>query len=220
VHELLRTKTAGRLGLAEATRFGADLKKKDREKLAPKTDGLNIEALCSSPDGKVIYIGFRNPRVGRQERAIVVPLRNAQRVVEHNEVPVFDEPILWDLGNVGIRSMEYSPVHEACFIIAGGSDEDDEFALYRWSGQPNVPPANIRSLSSNGKEFTPEALAPFEGSQRLLLLSDDGSLVIKVNGAADCLEGEYRSDGTCLNKYLADPAKKTFRGVWLELPTR
>ena len=22
-------------------------------------------------------------------------------------------------------------------------------------------------------------------------------------------------DGTCLNKYLADPAKKTFRGIWL-----
>ncbi|MHC4144462.1 MAG: hypothetical protein ACYSUD_06740 [Planctomycetota bacterium] len=36
--------------------------------------------------------------------------------------------------------MEYSRSHGAYFIIAGSSDEDDEFALYRWSGQPNAPP--------------------------------------------------------------------------------
>ncbi|KPK44544.1 MAG: hypothetical protein AMJ65_02725, partial [Phycisphaerae bacterium SG8_4] len=196
VYELLRTKTAGRLGLAEATRFGADLKKRDREKLAPKADGLNIEALCGSPDGRIIYIGFRNPRVGR--RGIVVPLRNADSVVEHSEVPVFDEPILWDLGKLGIRSMEYSRFHEEYFIIAGSFDENDEYALYRWSGGRRWAPKLVRELISDRVRFTPEALVPFEDSGRLLLLSDDGSLEIKVDGPADCLEGEYRSDGKCL----------------------
>ena len=220
VHELLKTRTAGRLGLARATRFGADLKKKDREKLAPKEDGLNIEALCGSPDGKTIYIGFRNPRASRGSKAIVVPLRNAEGVIERRKVPIFGESMLWDWGDLGIRSMEYCRFGEAYFIVGGSCDEDDEYALYRWSGQRNVPPAKIRSLSSNKGKFTPEALVPFENLGRFLLLSDDGSLRIKVNDPGDCLEGEYRDDGTCLNKYLLDPSKKTFRGIWLELPAR
>ncbi len=224
VHELLKTRTAGRLGLVKATRFGADLKKKDREKLAPKEDGLNIEALCASADGKTVYIGFRNPRVvdraSRRSRAIVVPLRNAGRVIERRKRPIFGEPMLWDLAGLGVRSMGYCRFGEAYFIVAGSFDEDDEYALYRWSGQPNVPPAKIRSLSSNRDKFTPEALVPFENLGRFLLLSDDGSLPIKVTGPHECLEGEYRKDGTCPNKFLLDPSKKTFRGIWLELPAR
>ncbi|MFH1716785.1 MAG: DUF3616 domain-containing protein, partial [Planctomycetota bacterium] len=62
VHELVKSQTGRRLGLDKATRFGDDLKKKDLEKLAPKEEGLNIEALCASADGRTIYIGFRNPR--------------------------------------------------------------------------------------------------------------------------------------------------------------
>jgi len=219
VHELLKTRSAGRLGLDKATRFGADLKKKDREKLAPKEDGLNIEALCASADGKTIYIGFRNPRVvdrtSRRSRAIVVPLRNAGRVVERRETPIFGEPMLWDLAGLGIRSMEYCRFGEAHFIVAGSSDGDDEYALYRWSGQRNAPPAKVGELSWDKSKFTPEALVPFENSGRFLLLSDDGSLPIKVTGPHECLEGEYRKDGTCPNKFLLDPNKKTFRALWL-----
>ncbi|MHC4327577.1 MAG: DUF3616 domain-containing protein [Planctomycetota bacterium] len=216
VHELLKIPSARRLGLDRATRFGEDLKKKEREKLAPKEDGLNIEALCGSPDGETIYIGFRNPGVGTSSRAIVVPLLNADGIVEWGEASVFGEPLLWDLAGLGIRSMEYSRSHGAYFIIAGSSDEDDEFALYRWSGQPNAPPVLVQELSSDGAKFKPEAMVPFEDG-RLLMLSDDGSLPIMVSSPGDCLEGEYRDDGTCLNKYLRNPEKKTFRGIWLEL---
>ena len=219
VHELLKIPSARRLGLDRATRFGEDLKKKEREKLAPKKNGLNIEALCGSPDGKTIYIGFRNPGVGTRSRAIVVPLLNADRIVEWGEASVFGEPLLWDLAGLGMRSMEYSRYHGAYFIIAGSNDEDDEFALYRWSGQPNAPPVLVQELSSDGAKFKPEAMVPFEDG-RLLMLSDDGSLPIMVSGPGDCLEGEYRDDGTCLNKYLRNPEKKTFRGIWLELPGR
>ena len=216
-HELLKIPDAGRLGFDEATLFDEDLKKKEREKLAPKEDGLNIEALCGSSDGETIYIGFRNPRASRSSRAIVVPLRNAGRVIERGERPVFGEPMLWYLGYLGIRSMEYSRFHEEYFIVAGSSDESDEFALYRWSGAIGAVPKLVRELGSGRGRFTPEALVPF-GNGRLLVLSDDGSLEIKVAGPVECLAGEYRDDGTCENKFLADPAKKTFRGVWLELP--
>ena len=74
-----------------------------------------------------------------------------------------------------------------------------------------------RKLRLGKSKFTPEALIQFEKSKRLLMLSDDGSLVVKVAGAWECLEGEFRKDGTTLNKYLASPGRKTFRGTWLEL---
>lgn len=221
VHELVKTNTARRLGLDEATRFGAELKKKESEKLAPKEEGLNIEGLCASPDGGTLYIGFRNPRPkdrwdGRA-KAVVIPLLNPNRIIDAGESPVFGEPMMWDLKGLGIRSMEYSHFHKACFIIAGGPNKDVGFALYRWSGKPDSPPALERELSVAKIKFTPEALIPFENSGRLLMLTDDGSLVVKVAGAWECLEGEFRKDGTTLNKYLANPGRKTFRGIWLEL---
>ena len=224
VHELVKTNVACRLGLGKATRFGEKLSKKEREKLAPKKDGLNIEGLCALPDGKTLYIGLRNPRPkdrqSGREKAIVIPLLNPDRIIGVGESPVFGEPMLWDLKGMGIRSMEYSRFHKACFIIAGGPDEDVRFALYRWSGKPDSPPELERVLSLGKSKFTPEALIPFEKSGRLLMLSDDGSLLVKVAGAWECMEGEYRKDGTTLNKYLANPGRKTFRGIWLELDGR
>jgi len=221
VHELVKTNDARRLGLDQATRFGAELKKKEREKLAPKEEGLNIEGLCASPDGVTLYIGFRNPcsKDGQSGRAkaIVIPLLNPNRIIDAGESPVFGEPMLWDLNGLGIRSMEYSRFHKAFFVIAGGPDEDVGFALYRWSGKPDSPPALERGLSLGKSKFTPEALIPFKNSGRLIILSDDGSLLVKVAGKWECLEGEYRKDGTTLNKYLANPGRKTFRGIWLEL---
>jgi hypothetical protein len=224
VHELLKTNDSRRLGLDKATRFGEELKKKDTEKLAPKDEGLNIEGLCASPDGETLYIGFRNPRpkdkLSGRVKAIVVPLLNPDRIIDKGETPVFGEPMLWDLNGLGIRSMEYSIFHRTCFIIAGGPDEDGGFALYCWSGKTESPPVMNHELSLGQSKFSPEALIPFEKSGRLLMLSDDGSVVVKVDGEWECMEGEYRKDGTTLNKYLTNPAKKTFRGTWLELESR
>jgi len=221
VHELVKTNTARRFGLDKATRFGENISKKEREKLAPKEDGLNIEGLCASSDGETLYIGFRNPRPkdrrSGRAKAIVIPLLNPDRIIEAGESPVFGKPILWDLSGLGIRSMEYSHFHKTCFIIAGGPDEDLGFALYRWSGKPDSPPVIEQKLSLGKSKFTPEAIIPFEKSGRLLILSDDGSLVVKVAGKWECLEGEYRKDGTTLNKYLANPSRKTFRGIWLQI---
>jgi hypothetical protein len=221
VHELLKTNSARRLGLDKATRFGEELKKKDREKLAPKDEGLNIEGLCASPDGGTLYIGLRNPRIkdelSGREKAIVIPLFNPDQIIEKGQTPVFGEPILWDLNGLGIRSMEYSLFQKTFFIIAGSHNEDEDFALYRWSGKPESPPELEREFSLGKSKFSPEALIPFEKSRRLLMLSDDGSLLVKIAGEWECMEGEYRNDGTTLNKYLTNPAKKTFRGIWLDL---
>lgn len=219
VHRLVRTQIGRQLGLDKATRFNEIVyPKKEREKLAPKEQGLNIEGLCASPDGKILYIGLRNPsiydKVTQQRKAVVLPLNNPAAVIEKGDIPVFGEPIVWALDGLGIRSMEYSPFHKAYFIIAGPSDEGPGLAVFCWSGEKENPPALVRKISNS--DFTPEALIPFKNSSRLLLLSDDGMLPIKVKNPSECMEGELLADGTCPNKFLTNPNKKTFRGLWLE----
>jgi len=212
VYSLLKAENLRRLGLDQATRFdAANLTKQQFKNLAPKENGLNIEALCASADGNTIYIGFRNPRP--DSKAIVVPLNNPQQVIEKQQ-PVFADPLLWDLGGFGIRSMEYSPFHKAYFIIAGPhNDNPAEFALYRWSGRKDEPPLFVQQINL---DFNPEALVAFKNSAKLLLLSDDGTLVIDVSDASECMEGRLREDGKCLNKHLTNPAKKRFRAIWLQ----
>jgi len=221
VHMLVGTDSMRGLGLSEATRFTEkDLPKNQRERLAPKAEGLNIEGLCAAPDGKTLYIGFRNPRpfdkVTRREKALVVPLRNPNAVLESSDAPMFGQPIFWDLDGLGIRSIGYSHFHKAYFVIAGPHNEDPPFALYRWSGYRGEKPVLSRRLNMLPDKFTPEALISFKNSPRLLLLSDDGSIPVKVTNESECKQGELHADGTCLNKHLTNPNKKTFRAVWLQ----
>jgi len=240
VHKMLKTETLRHLELDKATRFNKILTKKERKKLAPKEKGLNIEALCASADGRTLYIGFRNPlpinlvrRLVRRSlsedgsfskggsdthrpNALVVPLKNANGVIEKQDEPILGEPILWDLKGLGIRSMEYSSFHKAYFIIAGPYDEEPKFALYRWSGNTSTQPVLVHQLKFEKDNFTPEAIIPFENSASLLLLSDDGSLAVKVAGPHECMEGQFNKDGTCLNKFLLEANKKSFRAIWLK----
>jgi len=216
IHKLVKTPAVRHLGLDRATRFGASTLKK----LAPKKEGLNIEGLCASPDGKIMYIGFRNPRPVNKKtgcaEALLIPLNNAKEAIEGPQEPIFGEPILWDLKGCGIRSMEYSHFHKAYFIIAGPHNEESIFALYRWSGKKGIPPSLVQQIDTNKRNFSPEALVTFKNSARLLILSDDGSLLIDVSGESECMEGKLRSDGKCLNKHLTNPEKKHFGGIWLK----
>jgi len=220
IQEMTKSEMTQHLELDKVTRFDAEkLKKKEREKLAPKKEGLNIEGLCATPDGKTLYIGFRNPqffdRVTSKKRAIIVPLHNPHQVIEDGKLPIFGFPILWDLDGLGIRSMEYSRFHKSYFIIAGPQDETPRFALYRWSGKKESPPILVKKFPIDQSNFTPEALIVFENSGRLLILSDDGNIVIDISDASECLKGKILKDGKCLNKYLSDQNKKHFRGMWL-----
>ncbi len=219
LRQMLRTPWARTMGLDDATRLNEPgLKKKDREILAPKRQGLNIEALAASPDGKTLYIGFRNPRpfgpFARKQHALVVPLTNAPAVVEKGAAGAFGEPILWALGGLGLRSMEYSPRHSAFFFIAGPHDGAGDCALYRWSGNREDPPQLLRKIVA--ADFTPEALMPMSNSDKLLILSDDGSLRVRISHPSECLPGELIDNRTCLNKHLADNQKKTFRAMYIQ----
>jgi len=195
-------------------------KKNNRPDLAPKRMGLNIEGLAASPDGTMLYIGFRNPLVqgktNGKRNALIVPLLNPAAVVEKGDSPRFDRPILMDLDRRGIRDMVYSPLHKKYFLIAGPYDEGYDFALYAWSGAAESAPNLIHQFQKDPLRFHPEGIAAFPDSPKLLLISDDGTLPVRVSDPSECLEGKQGSDGTCLNKHLKTPALRSFRATWYQ----
>lgn len=225
IHSLVKTDTICRAELEQATLFDmANLTKQQCNSLAPQKNGLNVEALCASPDGKTIFIGFRSPlfydKSTSPAKAIVIPLNNPAEVIqERDNKPVFGAPMLWDLQGCGIRSMEYSHYHKAYFVVAGPAGGKSRFALYRWSGEKDSPPVLVRQIGSEKDLFNPEALLAFRDSPKLLLLSDDGNLTIAVSNNSECMPGKLLKDGKCLNKNLKNPNKKCFRGMWLEPST-
>ena len=220
IHKLIEAKNMQGLRLQQAVQFNAKLKKKERKKLAPKGSGLNIEGLCASRNKKSLYIAFRNPipvdKKTSIAQALVIPLNNFKEVIDKKDDPVFGDPIFWDLHGLGIRSMEYSAFHKTYFIIAGPHSSRREFVLYKWSGKKDDKPVPIQRIVSETNDFTPEALIPFNNSPKLLLLSDDGTLLADISALNDCMEGELLDNGQCPNKFLTNPNQKFFRGIWLQ----
>jgi len=217
IEEMIKAQVTQHLSLGNVSM----LDKKQVANLAPKKDGLNIEGLCASADGNSLYIGFRNPQAfdsaGLKSKAIIVPLSNPGQVVEKGERPVFGSPILLDLGGLGIRSIEYSHFYKSYLILGGPSGGGADLALYRWSGGKDDKPVLVRRFAKNDDEFTPEGLIVFEDSGRVLVLSDDGEVAVKVSDPSECEADQMSKDGTCPNKYLTDQEKKSFRGIWLKL---
>ncbi|MBN1127313.1 MAG: DUF3616 domain-containing protein [Sedimentisphaerales bacterium] len=205
------------LRLDKVTRFDErNMSKKEREQLAPKEEGLNIEGLAATPDGKGLLIGLRNPTYpspsSGQRQAIVIPLLNPDEVIEKADRPRFGKPLHWNLGGLGIRSMEYCPSFKAYFLVAGPKDGGPGMVLCRWSGKPSEQPESIHQFDKTS-DFTPEALFAISVTGEIGLLSDDGTLPIKVNHPSECMENELLNDTECPNKYLVDPNRKTFRAI-------
>lgn len=161
--------------------------------LPPKDAGaLNIEGLCGTPDQRLL-IGFRNPVPGGL--ALVVPMMNPDGAIAGKRA-VLGEPILLDLGGLGIRDMAYG--EGKYLIVAGPYDghKDGGFALYEWSGGVEQP----KKLKVKLRGFSPEAIIiyPDKGLKEFQLLSDDGTR--KIQGR--------------INKELPLPEQQ-FRGYWV-----
>ena len=164
-------------------------------RLAPKAPGgLNIEGLTSTPEGQLI-IGFRNPLPGG--RALLIPLLNPADLIGGKPAR-FGNPLLLDLGGLGVRSMGWG--NGRFLIIAGHYDNDGVSRLFEWAG-PGSLAKPIEGVSFSG--LNPEGIAfeLEEGRHEFLVLSDDGTLKI---GGIDC-------------KKLQDPAQRRFRGYQLDL---
>ena len=158
-----------------------------------KKDGLNIEGLAATPDKKLL-IGFRNPIPGHQ--ALVVPLENPQEVVQ-GKAARFGTAMLLDLNSRGIRSIER--VGTSYLIVAGPTDDNGSFSLYRWSGDPTQNPTVLSRVDLT--DLHPEAMFAIPGSRKLQILSDDGQRPI---GGVECKRN--------------DRSEMMFRSVTVDLP--
>ena len=158
--------------------------------LPPKTPGgLNIEALCDTPEGG-LFIGFRAPNPKGQ--ALLAPLKNpADAVTGHP--PVFGDPVLLDLGGNGVRSMLRTGDHY--LVMSGSALSGGTFRLYRWDG--HAPTQHV-PLPGLPHDANPEGMAVVEqdGKLALLVISDDGTELVEGLPA----------------KLLTDPSRRTFRG--------
>ena len=161
---------------------------KAAEKAPEDEDGLNIEGLAATPRGHLL-IGFRNPI--RKGRALLVPLENPDEVIRGRRARL-GEPIALDLGKRGVRSIEYRPAEEEYLIVAGAYDDRRDFRLYRWSGDPDDDPEGVQGVDFGG--LNPEALffARDGDRSRVLVLSDDGGLLIDGRECKDLDEGRRR----------------------------
>jgi hypothetical protein len=213
IEQFLAWPEAEFLNLDQAVRKNADLSKKEREKLAPKKKGLNIEALTVLPTQKSLLIGLRNPLYRSDNRnepkAIAFELLNPEEVVQ-GQPARFGRIALWNLGGRGLRGMEYDPVRKIYYVLAGPVNEESSCALYIWDGDWQHSPQPAWEWERSDR-FTPEGIALHPSSRTLWFFSDDGTLEKEVNSPAECREGELLPNGKCPNKFLIDALRKTFR---------
>ena len=162
--------------------------------LPPKAPGgLNIEGMTAAVEGGVL-IGFRNPVP--DGLALVVPLVNPEAIVDDPEGTGarFGDPIRLALGGQGIRSLSWW--RGRYLIIAGDYGEGGVSSVYTWDGQSQPERVDVDLAGYN-----PEGFFSPEDRDEILLLSDDGSVVI--------------DDVPC--KELEDHERRAFRGRWLRL---
>lgn len=160
--------------------------------LAPKDPGgLNIEALSTRKEGG-LWIGFRNPIPNAL--ALLVPLLNPEQVINGSK-PEFGKPQLLDLGGRGIRAIAFW--HGNYVIAAGSYDQGLDSRIYLWDGLNKPEEAAIDPTTITN----PEAFFAAEDRTQLMLLNDQGSVLID---GQEC-------------KKLKDPTQKYFTGNWVKL---
>ena len=127
IDQFLKHPAAAGLNLESAVQKDRDLSKKQRKKLAPKDEGLNIEAMTWLTESESLLIGLRNPlyRADKKGRgqAILFELLNSNEVVE-GKAAQFGRVLLWDLGDRGLRGMEYDPFRKVHYVIGGAVDSE------------------------------------------------------------------------------------------------
>ena len=150
--------------------------------LRHRIDVVLVAATISYKSGfGALLIGFRNPIPGG--KALLAPLTNPNAVLT-GEAARFGDPVLLDLGGLGIRSLEM--VDGKLLIVAGvyqvqklSGATSTPSALYRWSGQFDSAPQRLRTFpaADGAPQLNPEAL--LRDGNDLVLLSDDGNLELQ-----------------------------------------
>jgi len=177
--DMLKAPSLARFKLAQAA------------ELAPQEEGgLNVEGMTATPTGELL-LGFRNPIP--DGKALLVALLNPLEPM-HGKPARFGEPMLVELGGLGIRGLSYW--HGRYLIAAGHYEHGAVSRLFAWRGD-STPAQPIPTPSL--EDFNPEAFFTPEDRDEFMLLSDDGNRKV---GGKRC-------------KDLKDPTAMRFRGLWL-----
>ncbi len=218
LQDMLNAPSLRFLDLGSVTRLEDEeaLTKKQRERLAPKREGFNIEGLAAGQDGKSLWIGLRNPQyrdpADGRKKAILLCLQNPEEIIDRGAAARFGEPVLLDLGGRGIRSIEYIESQQSYLIAAGAVDGEANKAFCQWNPRTeSLKPVEIVTPTT----FNPEAIFVCPGNSMTGLISDDGSLEVEVKSPEECVDGELPPNGRCLNKNLKELNRRTFRVMFL-----
>jgi len=215
MHQFIKHPSFAQRMLIGADQLSNDLSKKQRQELAPKKKGLNIEGLMYYKPNNSLFIGLRNPLLksgGKgKSNAIVIELLNPDEVIENNSKAKFGKVLNWDMGNRGIRAMQFDSASKKYYLIAGPIDSETTFALYQWNGKFTAPPVKSYQWPQSKRQFKPEAIAIEPSSSSLWFFSDDGTLEVPVNSPSECKENELLKNNMCPNKHLLDNSRKSYR---------
>ena len=140
------------------------------EPKTPKKGGINIEGLAARSDGSLI-IGFRSPV--RDQRAILIGIKNPDEVVDSGAIPIFSDPILLDLRGRGIRSIEYWHQKDTFLIVAGPIGNGSSFQLWVWSGSAAATPKLLTEWTDEHRAA--EAMFVYPSGNKIQILMDEGS---------------------------------------------
>lgn len=140
-----------------------------------------VEGLAADPNDSP-SIGLRYSLQLGTDKALLLPLRNPQAVVEEGAAPQFGELLALDLGGRGIRGIDRADDGHLR-IVAGPTGDAQQwpaaagpaFALFTWNGDPQTAPT--LEDAQLPPDFRAEALFFDPGRREWVLLSDDGDRV-------------------------------------------
>lgn len=153
------------------------LKEASKKRNVKDENGLNIEGLTFSPDGKVLWVGLRAPVF--DGKSILVAILNPRRALETGARFQFSEKlVLLDLNGGGVRDITYDPKLSGYLILSQreNTKKTKGFKLWLWNGSSQSSPSRVRIAGVKKLKKT-EGIAPvrLHEKDQLLLLNDDGS---------------------------------------------
>jgi hypothetical protein len=194
----------GALGLPDSI----ELADHRRPKLAPHKMGINIEGMAATDAGSLL-IALRNPLV--DGKAIIVPLHEPNAFISgETSAPQLGEPILLDLGGLGIRAIQRVDSSGTYLIVAGATGKGQRSRIFRW--ERTEPDVMVSLEKPSLGELSPEAIVLDAEGSRALLLSDDGGRRVQAGDPARCRKPK---EGLCECKHLLAAADRSFRALWI-----
>ena len=170
---------ANALGFAASAASGVD---------AHESDAFNVEGLEFAPGSTTTaYLAFRAPLepTGVRNQALLVPITNIASLVTGGNpgstTATFGAPIQFNLGGLGYREIRKNADNQY-LIIAGSSDETDDFALYSWDGvATDAPVLTHTTLPAGGADGSWESIMsvpdPLVSGSPVTVMQDNGDTV-------------------------------------------